>query len=347
MADYAHKQTDEIIKGLEKKLKKEYGRAVRETQQKLDDYLKRFKTKDKIWKGWVASGKKTKAEYLEWRKGQIIAGKRWSQLKNQLATDYHNANKIAQKIVRKDIKDVYAINFNWGTYEIEHGLGIDTSLTLYNHDAVERIMSQNPDLLPPPGKKTSERIRRGKDIRWNKQVIQSVATQSILQGESIPDMAKRLAQAVGDSNYKSAIRNARTMCTGAENAGRDDAYARAEDMGCRIGRYWIATHDNRTRTSHRHLDGEQRGEDGYFSNGCRFPADPECMDEREIYNCRCRMRAIPTGYESNYGISESPDIMGMSYDEWLDAKPVYKPILSQSETSKSIKESYIREYRRR
>lgn len=73
-------------------------------------------------------------------------------------------------------------------------------------------------------------LAENKDLRWNRQRIQSELTQGLLQGESIPEIAKRM-QKVTDSNYKSAVRNARTMTTGAENAGRVDSYKRAEGMG--------------------------------------------------------------------------------------------------------------------
>jgi hypothetical protein len=38
---------------------------------------------------------------------------------------------------------------------------------------------------------------------------------------------------------------------------------------------------------------------------------------------------------------------GMSYDEWRDAKPEYRNILSQKEKGEAIKRSYIREYRKK
>ena len=74
------------------------------------------------------------------------------------------------------------------------------------------------------------------------------------------------------------------MATGAENAGRVDSYIRAENMGIEMEQQWMATLDNRTRESHRHLDGEHRPVGKKFSNGCRFPGDPEAP-AGEIWNC--------------------------------------------------------------
>lgn len=344
MPDYAHQQTDKYLAELEKRLQKEYQQAVKETEEKLNDYLRRFQVKDKTWQKWVDEGKKSKEDYIKWRQSQMMVGKRWQNMKDTLAKDMNNTNKIARAMINDDIKSVYALNMNFATYQIEHGLGVDTSFTLYSHDTVQRLMTKNPDMLPPPGKKVSQRIRDGKDVRWNKRTIQSVMAQGVLQGESIPKLAHRLAQAVGDRNYKAAIRNARTMTTGAQNAGRIDAHDRARELGCLIDDYWSAVHDNRTRTSHRYLDMQKRDEEGYFSNGLQYPGDPE-GDPAEVYNCRCTIIGIPRGFEDGFGLFENPDIMGMSYDDWLNAKPEYQDILHQTRVSKEIRDRYIREYR--
>lgn len=263
---------------------KEYSQAAKEMQNKLNDYLRRFATKDKIWQQWVADGTKTQAEYDEWRVGQICMGQRWQEMRDTLAEDMHNTNKIAKSIMNGYNAEAYALNHNYGTYECEKGAMVDTSYTLYDRDTVENMMREDPEMLPPPGKKVSERIREGKDIRWNKQVVQSVALQSVLQGESISDIASRLALAVADSNRKAAIRNARTLMTGAENAGRVDSYKRAQKMGIDLVQQWMATLDGRTRHSHRQMDGVTVDVGKKFPNGCRFPGDPEAP-AREVYNC--------------------------------------------------------------
>ena len=92
MSDYAHNRTDEIISTMQKRIEREYRTAVKDVQEKLDDYLRRFELKDKKWKQWVKEGKKTKEQYKAWRKRQLIMGERWGDLKEQLANDFHNAN---------------------------------------------------------------------------------------------------------------------------------------------------------------------------------------------------------------------------------------------------------------
>ena len=284
MSDPAHKETDRLIRKLERRIAKEYSRAEKNVKRKLDDYLRRFKKKDEKWREWVAEGKKTKKQYNEWKIGQIAIGGRWEAMRDTLADDYHNANMIARSVIQGYMPEAYAINHNYGTYEVEHGLRVDTSYTLYDRDTVQRLYDDQAKLYHAPGKKLSKNIAAGKDIAWNRTIIQSVMLQSILQGEAIPKIADRLSKQVGDSNRAAAIRNARTMITGAQNAGRIDSYNRAQEMGIELGKMWVATLDSRTRHSHRMLDGEVQPNNKKFSNGCMYPGDPDGAPA-EIYNC--------------------------------------------------------------
>lgn len=323
--DYAHKQTDKMLERIERRISREYKQAEKEVAQKLNAYLASFRAKDKLWEQWVKDGKKTQEEWNNWRTGQMAMGQRWEDMRQSLAEDMHHTNEIAGSIVNGHIPDVYALNHNYGTYEIESGLGIDTSYTLYDRQTVERLMRDNPQMLPPPGKRVSARIKAGLDVKWNEKVIQSAMTQSILQGESIGQIATRLATAVCDSDRVAALRNARTMTTGAQNAGRIDSYERAQDMGIKMKQQWVATLDGRTRHEHRMLDGEtvEVGEPWEINGDeIRFPGDPAAPGYL-VYNCRCTVIAALEGFErdlSDLSIRYADKLNGMSYEEWMNEK---------------------------
>lgn len=332
--DYGHEWTDKELRKFEKRISAEYKKAANEVRKKLEDYMRRFEIKFKIKQEAVKRGEMTVEEYNKWRYGQIMIGKRWAEMQQNLAEDFHNTNKITASMTKGFTYDAYAMNFNYGTFEAEMGSGVNTAFTLYDRSTVERLVRDDPDMLPPPGKRVSERIAEGKDVLWNKQQIQSVMTQSILQGESIPTIAKRLAETVGDSNMKAAIRNARTMTTGAENAGRIDSYIRAENMGIEMKQMWIATLDNRTRHEHRQLDGQKVKVntpfkiDGYT---IRFPGDPTAAPEM-VYNCRCTLIGIVAGSELDKAESAGEyerrnKLNGKSYEEWKNehAKTLAEP----------------------
>lgn len=310
--DYAHNLTDKKLKALENKIAKEYKKAAKTAEKNLNDYLDKFKKQDAEWQKLVASGAKTKTEYMRWRQSTITAGRRWKDLRDNLAQDMTNANKIAMSAVREHMPEVYALNHNYGTFEAEGQSLLNTSYTLYDRHTVERLFRESPNLLPKP------KVDIPKDLRWNRQKIQSAVTQGILLGESMDKIAKRM-QDVADMNQSAAIRNARTAVTSAENGGRLDSYKRAENMGIKMKKQWLSTPDGRTRDSHREVDGETVGVNENFSNGLEFPGDPGGPPE-EVYNCRCTMVGVldKVEHDSSKRFTKLPP--GQSYDEWKKGK---------------------------
>lgn len=84
----------------------------------------------------------------------------------------------------------------------------------------------------------------------------------------------------------------------------------------------MATLDSRTRDSHRQLDGEVVGDDGKFSNGLRYPGDPE-GPAAEVWNCRCTLVAALPGHD----VFEGRDAHGLetSYEDWKAGRDPKKP----------------------
>ena len=327
MSDYMHDYTDAELHKLERRIRYEYAQAAVEIQKKADDYFRRFRIKDKIKADQVEKGTLKKSEYLEWRKNQLLVGKRWTELKNNIADDVLKTNEKARSMAEKFSYAAYADNYNYGNFEAETLSGIDTAFTLYDRDTVEFLLRDNPDMLPPPGKETRLNIKLGRAKLWEKQKIQSIMLQGILQGESIPALAKRLATGVSDTNMKAAIRNARTMTTGAENAGRRAGHARAEKMGIHLEDVWIATLDGRTRHEHRLLD-QQSVKVGkpfkIYGYELRYPGDPTAPPWL-VYNCRCTIVAKLSGIDDDIDeIRHNSDLKGMTYEQWKASKPVYK-----------------------
>jgi hypothetical protein len=343
--DKGQKATEAQLKLIEKRINKEYKQAIEEIEDELTDYLRRFEAKDKKWQEWVENGTKTEEEYKQWRIGQMAVGKRWSDQKEVLAHQLYEVNETAKNYIKGVCPEVYAENFNFSVYDIEKQAHINTGFTLYSKESVEQLIADDPEVLPPVGKKVAQQIAEGKAVRWNKQQLQSVMIQGILQGDSIPKLASRLANTVGDKDRKAAIRNARTMATGAQNAGRVAAYKRAKERGADIEQMWMATLDGRTRHSHRQMDREVRPVGEPFSNKCEFPADPK-GPAAEIYNCRCTLRAVVKGLERRSGqFRDNSAIDGMSYEEWKKGHSNPNPIDLPEKKAQNIKNSFINEYR--
>ena len=229
--DIADEETEKVLKEIENEISKEYAQAEKEVAKKLDDYLEKFRVKDELKRKAVANGLISEQEYKDWRIGQIMIGQRWTEMRNALAQDLTNADKIARSIAFEHMPYVYAINHDYSTFLIEKASLLDTSYTLYDRHAMEQLVKDADTFIPAPGRKVKRDIKEGKALAWNNKLVQSAMMQSLLQGEAIPDIATRLAKSVGDSDRKAAIRNARTLTTGIENAGRVASYRRANDMG--------------------------------------------------------------------------------------------------------------------
>lgn len=317
--DPAHKETDKILRDMEKRLDEVYKQAYREARQTADDFMKSFREMDKKKRQQVKDGELDKAEYERWRRTQVFQGNRYHQMADTLAADMTHTNQIAASVINGYLPEVYAVNYNYGTYEIEKGSQINTQYTMYDKQTVERLIRDNPDLLP-----RKAAVNVPKDQLWNKKHINSAVTQGILQGEPIDKIAQRLVATVTDMSHTSAIRNARTMTTSAQNGGRIDSYKRAEGMGIKMLQVWMATLDSRTRHEHRQLDGQKRKVGEAFEvegEKIFFPGDPTA-EPSLVWNCRCTLIGEVEGVDYNLSdVSQRDSKLGnMTYEEWKEEK---------------------------
>lgn len=300
MSDWAHDWTDDRIDELERRFASAYSQAAREMREKLAKSFADQQEAQKTWRERVRSGEATSEEYKKWLRGRANDRKFISGLAQTLADDASRANQLARDYINDEIPRVYAENANFAAYGIEREIGYDThSFDLYDQSTVRRLigLSEHDQIIhevipvgPPRPELQSLRVNldAAKDVRWNRQKFTSAITQSILQGESVPNAAKRL-MVVLNMDRGMAVRAARTAMTSAENAGRVDSYKRAERIGIRLEQQWMATLDERTRYSHRELDGQHVPVGKKFvakSTGheIEFPGDPKAHPS-ETYNC--------------------------------------------------------------
>lgn len=287
MADKAHRLTDEKLEEMEKRLSAIYSRAEKEIQKTADEYFSKFAKQDEAKRKLVEQGKLTEEEYTKWRKGKVMYGKRFTEMKEQCAKQLLNVNQTALAYVNGELPEVYALNYNALAGSMD-GVG-GYSFTLVDADTVRNLAVTDASLLP------HKEIDPAKDIPWNMKKINAETLQGILQGESMDKIAKRLRN-VQEMNKTQAIRSARTIVTGAENKGRQDSYARAEADGIILQKEWLSTNDGRTRHSHAMLDGAIVDQDKKFENGLMYPGDPSGRPE-EVYNCRCTLVAKVNGFK--------------------------------------------------
>ena len=320
MSDLAHRKTDLKLEEIENRIARIYKEAADDLQSTIDDYFAKFAKRDAKQKARLEAGEITEQEYKQWRLAQMGRGERFKALQRRVAERYTEANETAVRYVNDATPGIYSLNRNYSAYTIEKVAG-NIGFDLWDEQTVKRLIVDNPEVMPyyPPEKA----LNRGIDLAYGKRQISASVTSSILQGKSIPRIAKDLQTRMPEMNKSSAIRTARTAVTGAQNAGRMDSYVAAEKMGIKVRKEWLATLDGRTRHSHAILDGKVVDKDKKFENGCMFPGDPN-GPAYEVYNCRCTVIAAVDGVDTSDAKRRVRDpatgknivVSDMTYKEW-------------------------------
>lgn len=311
MVDKAHLLTDKKLEQMEKHLSAIYSEAQKDIQKKADEYFDKFKKADEEKRKLVKQGKLTDEEYKTWRQNKIMYGKRFTAMKEDVAKQLLNVNQTATAYINGELPEVYALNYN-ALADAVDGVG-GYSFTLVDRDTVRHLATTDKSLLP------FRELDPAKDIPWNMKAINSEVLQGIVQGESIPDMSKRIfgeimktskTEGLTDKemgallkrNRDAAIRSARTIVTGAENKGRQDSYARAEADGIILQKEWLSS-DQPGRTRDWHMPSAFTSlivdQDKPFENSfgkIMFPGDPSAHPSN-VYNCRCSMDAVVNGFK--------------------------------------------------
>ena len=138
MPDKGHMETEALLRALEKRIAAEYRKANREITRKVNAYMSEFKRKDKEWREKLENGDITEAEYKAWATGQVMIGKRWEEMRHTLAQDYANTNDIARQMVTNEMPDVYALNHNYATFEVEKGGKVVDYKVVYAEDYIQQ-----------------------------------------------------------------------------------------------------------------------------------------------------------------------------------------------------------------
>lgn len=320
MADAGTRAADRAQAEIVKRLRSVYRNAQKEIIKQLDAQTKRMNALDKVKRAELEAGKITEKEYKSWLMGQLFAQKQWLDKVDSVATTLLHANRQANVIVEGKKRAVFGENATFQAYQLEKGMGADLSFGVYDSATVTRLIKEQPELLP-------RRVVNGvKDKAWNRTQISNAVAQGIIQGDSIEDIAQRIAKQTASQNMSAMTRYARTAMTSAQNAGRVEAMQEAQDMGIKVQKQWVATLDSKTRDAHAMLDGQVVDIDKPFHSelgDIMYPGDPSA-NPANVYNCRCALVYVYPDYvpksvqrrDNNTG----EIINNMTYREWKHMK---------------------------
>lgn len=312
MPDQGTQYTDKMYNTLTRRIEKTFLEAQRDISKKIKEYTKKYEAADKQKRAQMRAGLLTQAQYNAWKQGQIFIGQQWQAKADSIASTLLNANRHATAMIEGAKRAVFGENATFQAYSLENDAHLNLSFGIYDSATVTRILRDRPELLP---RRTVDGV---KDRAWNKTKIANAVTQSIVQGESISELAARIARDTASANDKAMLRYARTAMTGAQNAGRLEVMREAQGMGIKVKKLWIAVLDDRTRDAHAELDGQTANVNEPFENEygpIMYPGDPSA-DEANIWNCRCAL-----GYE----YEEYPNMYTdrIAYNEYFDEEGDY------------------------
>jgi SPP1 gp7 family putative phage head morphogenesis protein len=305
---------DRRLRDVNRRLNEVYAQAVKELEKTLKDFEQKHEARDADMRQKLADGKITKAEYDSWKRGQVFQGKQWKAKLDAATQTLVHADEEAVRITNRERGKTFQAAANAELQNASKQTGID--FNLYDRGTVDRILREQPNLLPP------RRVKKATDSAWYHQQISNAVTRSIIEGDPIDSLARKIARATGESSRKAARRNARTAMTAAQNAGRMESMREVQESGIQVKKKWLATLDKRTRDTHADLDGEETGVDEPFKTPLgeiMYPGDPHA-NPALVYNCRCTLLYVYPEYAAGKAKRRDQVTHGlvddMTYREW-------------------------------
>lgn len=297
---------------MEKNLKILYKNRENEIRKEWDSFFEDLKPKwEKAWKAWKEAEEKgdkekalqAKAKYERIMRKATIADRDFKKSIDKVTEQIAHANETAIAYLNNEVPEIYAVSSNGAVKYIQQKFPIKSGIEVaYRFDLMDASTAKallTRDIYSPLFKK----VNIPKDKRWNRKLIHSQVAQGIFLGEEINKIADRI-QNVTDANRASAVRNARTMCTTAENTGRLDRFREEQRHGIILQKEWLATTtDKKTRDSHKELNGKREEIENPFINSdgeIMYPGDPTAKPAN-VYNCRCTLKAHIIGFRKKNG----------------------------------------------
>lgn len=285
---------------MENQIQRIYRKSAKNITKEWNKYMERGQEKlSALHSAYIAAEDPEEKEkalkaYQKAAKFYTLENSRYKKMLKNTVDRLAHVNQIALSYVNDQMPQIYHVNYNQAINGINQ-LGI--AFDIVDEVTIARRIKDGDIQLP------YKKLDLIKDARWNTKQLNSSLLQGLLLGESIPKIAKRIMPIIGN-NEKTAIRNARTMVTGAENQGRQDRYIDLESKGAVLTKVWIATHDGRVRQWHLEMDGQEVDIHKNFVDGngneLNYPGDPSAAAET-VYNCRCSMKSNVIGFKNKKG----------------------------------------------
>lgn len=179
----------------------------------------------------------------------------------------------------------YEDGFLGALYDI-HGQGIPFIFPIDQAQVVDAVQTDSKI-------STNLYTRLGEDVSYLKKSIRAELSRGIANGSTWAEMAAHIAHGMNSPFHKAmnkAMRIARTEGHRIQNRAQMDMLNKAKENGADVVKQWISTLDDRTRESHKVLDGQIREIEDYFEvNGHKAKYPGGFGVTSEDIHCRCCM----------------------------------------------------------
>lgn len=260
---------NQLIKQAESELEILFSRRLKQIQQEIADMFERYQSDD-VHVTWTEFNK-----YNRLNKELIRIGE-------MLTEDYR---KVA-KTIRQTQQNAYIEKFLMSLYLYEMASQTSMQFDVPTATVINKAIEQPIEFI-----KLVPTLQKYRDEVLKK--IRIHITQGIMSGEGYSKIAKALRDDIGMTKAQSQrvarIEAGRAM----SQAGLDSAKVAKDNGLTGMKKRWLATKDNRTRDTHRHLDGKAIDiDDNFHSSGCIGQAPKLFVgvaSAKENIGCRCKL----------------------------------------------------------
>lgn len=261
-------EAEKLILGHERDLIKAYGSALKDIKQLIADMFEKY------------------GDQVTYK--DMVAYQRLTNLELSIAKQIKTLTGKGKRTVEKAFRDIVTESFTATGTAIQKSLEVTVGFGVMNEQVIKAA------ILNPMQRITWSDALQENSAKYLSQ-IKTELSQGLIKGEGYAKIAKRLEKSTEMSANKT-IRIVRTEGHRAQSVGRklaaDKVEGAADRLGIKVKRVWVATSDDRTRDSHKAMDGKEADDDGLFTlpSGVRTEGPGMSGVAEEDINCRCTVR---------------------------------------------------------
>ena len=291
-------------KDLNRKLYNAYNDSLKDVRKRLKTYMDEYEDLP---------------YYKQQQAGKLSALEK--EIVELLNGAYPKAKHEVTEFKRNELTDGYYSSM----YQIESETGARLDFLGLDTEFVRQTVAN-----PIAGKTLSKRLYTSRTKLANRAT--SELRIGMMQGKTYAEISGTISRHT-EANYKQAVRIARTEGGRLRSLSKQVAYDEAKEMGIDLQKRWYSSLDNRTRSSHRELDGQTVEIDEKFKYGGHEADGPRLFGKANLdINCRCTTITIVDGIEPGTRLAKSEKLVNgkvineygsipyKNYDEWKDKR---------------------------